>query len=142
MNQMTVGRQGPVLMIVFLYEVEEEADNSGIVRGKLMIEIGEAKEGTHFLEFDGGWPSGDTIEFHGVHGKLFWFYNHPKIFNLKDIKLVFLELKIEVKLGYLLEDTMSSFLIGFEVRGGNKEVVHVDDKLSLSNHTYLRTSCL
>ena len=103
-------------MIVFLCE------------DKLMIEIGEVKEGTHFLEFGGGQPSGNTIEFHGVHSELSWFYDHSKIFNLRDVELAFFKLKMEIKLSHLLEDMTGSFFMSFGVRGGNKEVVHVNDE--------------
>ena len=41
---------------------------------------------------------------------------------------------MEVKLSHALEDSSGSFSMGFKVRGGNEEVVHVDDETSLSDH--------
>ena len=54
-----------------------------------MVEVGEAKEGSYFLDFGGGRPSGDAIELDRVHGKLTRFYNHPQVFNFWDIELAF-----------------------------------------------------
>ena len=44
------------------------------------------------------------------------------------------ELKVEVKLGHALEDMTGSFGIGCRIEGDNEEVIHVDDKLSFSDH--------
>ena len=41
---------------------------------------------------------------------------------------------MEVKLGYLLEDTMDTFSMSYEARGGDEKVIHVDDKPSFSDH--------
>ena len=41
---------------------------------------------------------------------------------------------MEVKLGHSLENMMSLIGMGLWVRGGNEEVVHVDDEPSLSDH--------
>ena len=41
---------------------------------------------------------------------------------------------MEVKLCHMLKDTTGLFLVSFWVRGGNKEVVHVDNEPSLSDH--------
>ena len=41
---------------------------------------------------------------------------------------------MEVELGHSLEDTASPLSMGFRVRGGNEEVIHIDDEPSLSDH--------
>ena len=41
---------------------------------------------------------------------------------------------MKVKLGHLLEDVASSLSVGSWVRRGNKEVVHVDNQPSFSDH--------
>ena len=41
---------------------------------------------------------------------------------------------MEVKLGHLLEDTVGLLSMGIGVRGGNEEIVHVDDELSFCDH--------
>ena len=61
-----------------------------------MVEIGKAKEGIYFLDFGGGWPGSNAIEFDWVHGKLTRFHNHSKVFDFRDVKLAFLELQMEV----------------------------------------------
>ena len=125
-------------MVILLSEVEEGASNSRVIGDEPIIEVGEAKEGTHFLDFGGGWPSGNTIKLDRVHGELTWFHNHSKVFNFGDVELAFLELKIEVKLSHVLEDTMGSFGMSFWVRGGNEKVIHIDDKPSFSDHVLER----
>ena len=64
-------------MIVFLDEVQEGADNCGVVGYEPSVEIGEAKEGAYVLDFGWSWPDSDTIKFDRVHSKLTGFHNHP-----------------------------------------------------------------
>ena len=66
--------------------------DSRVVRDKLVVEVGKAKERSYILDFSGGWSSGNSIEFDWVHDKLTGFHNHPEVFNLKDVKLAFFEL--------------------------------------------------
>ena len=56
-----------------------------------MIEVGEAKEGTHFLNFGGGQPGGTTIKFNWVHGELAWFDDHSEVFYFGDVELTLFE---------------------------------------------------
>ena len=79
-------------MIVLFGEVEQGAGNFGVVGDELMIEVGKAKEGPYILDFSGGWPGSNAVEFYWVYGKLSRFHNHPKVFNLWDIKLTLFEL--------------------------------------------------
>ena len=44
------------------------------------------------------------------------------------------KLQMEVELGHLLEDLVSSFFMGLRVRVGDEEIVYVDDEPSLSDH--------
>ena len=55
-------------MVVLLGEVKEGAGNGGVVRDEAAVEVGEAKEGVHFLDLSGGRPAGDSIELHWVYG--------------------------------------------------------------------------
>ena len=41
---------------------------------------------------------------------------------------------MKIKLSHSLEDTTGSFSVGFWVRGGDKEVIHVDDEPSFGDH--------
>ena len=41
---------------------------------------------------------------------------------------------MKVELSHLLENMASSFCVGLWIRRGNKEVIHVDDKPSFSDH--------
>ena len=41
---------------------------------------------------------------------------------------------MEVEFSHSLEDAASSLSVGFRVRGGNEEVVHIDDEPSFSDH--------
>ena len=41
---------------------------------------------------------------------------------------------MKVELSHSLEDAAGSLSVGFHVRGGNKEVVHIDDEPSFSDH--------
>ena len=106
----------------------------GIIKDELMVEVDKVKEGLYFLNFGGNWPGSNAIEFYRVHGKLTRFHNHSEVFNFGDVELTFFELQIEVKLSHALENSSGSFGMGFKVRGGNEEVVHVDDEPSLSDH--------
>ena len=63
-------------MDVFLSEVYGRVNDSGVVRDKLMIEIGKAKEGLHLLDFGRSWPSSNAIKLDRVHSELTRFHNH------------------------------------------------------------------
>ena len=54
--------------MVLLGEVKEGVGDSGVVRDEAAVEVGEAKEGAHFLDLSGDRPAGDSIELHWVHG--------------------------------------------------------------------------
>ena len=109
-------------------------DDSGVVGDKLMIKVGKAKEGVYFLDFSGGWPGSNAVKFDRVYDKLTRFYDHPKVFDFRNIKLTLFKLKVEVKLSHVLENTVSSFSMGLWVRGSNEKVIHVNDEPSFSDH--------
>ena len=67
-----------------------------------------------------------------------WFHYHSEVFDFRNVELALLKLEVEVKLGHLLEDVVSSFSVGFWVWGGDEEVVHVDDEPSFSDHVVER----
>ena len=46
----------------------------------------------------------------------------------------FSSLRLEVQFCHALEDTFSAFMMGFFVRGENKEVVHINDKPPFGDH--------
>ena len=48
---------------------------------------------------------------------------------------------MKVKFSHPLENVAGSLCVGPRVRRGNKEVVHVDDESSLSNHVSERVIC-
>ena len=105
-----------------------------IVGDEPMIEVGKAKERSHILNFSWGWPCGNAVKFHWIHGKLTGFHDHSEVFDFRDVKLAFFELQVKVEFSHALEDTMGSFSMGFGVRGGDEEVVYIDDKPSFSDH--------
>jgi len=70
---------GPVPLEVLLGEVNERASNIGKVRNEVVIEVGKAKKGAYILDFGGGRPFGNSIEFDRVHSELTRFNNHSKI---------------------------------------------------------------
>ena len=78
-------------MVVLFCEVQEEAGNSGAVRDESTIEIGKAKEGLYILDFSGGWPSSNAVEFDRVHSKLTRFHDYSEVFDFRDIKLTLFE---------------------------------------------------
>ena len=121
-------------MVGLLGWIKERASDSRIVGDKQTIEVGKAKEGMYFLDFDGGHLGDNTIKFDWIHGKLTGFHNHPKIFDFWDIKLAFLKLQVEVKLSHILKDTTSSFDVCLWIGRGDEEIIHVDDEPSFSNH--------
>ena len=96
-------------MIVFLSEVKEGAGNCGVVGYEPTVEIGKAKEGSYVLDFDGGWPGGDAVEFYWVHGELTGFHDHSEVFDFWDIELALLELQVKVEFRHMLEDTTGLF---------------------------------
>ena len=79
----------PVPTIVFLSEVEEGVDDSGVVRYEPSVEVGKAQEGLHVLDFGESRPGSDAIKFDWVYSKLTRFHNHSKVFNFWDVKLAF-----------------------------------------------------
>ena len=66
--------------------------DSEVVGYKPSVEIGEAKEGAHILDFGWSWPGGDAIKFDWVHGKLTGFHNHSEVFDFGDVELALFEL--------------------------------------------------
>ena len=86
--------------------------DSGVVEDKPTVEIGKTQEGLYFLHLGRDRPDSNAIKFYRVHGELTGFHNHSKVFNF----------------------TTSMLSMSCEIRGGNKKVVHVNDKQSLSNH--------
>ena len=56
-----------------------------------MVEVGKAEEGLYILDFRGGQPGSNAIEFDRVHDKLTGFHNHSEVFNFRDIELAFFE---------------------------------------------------
>ena len=129
---------GPVPAVVFLGEIEKWVSDHRIVGNEPTVEVGKAKEGSYILDFSWGWPGGDAIEFDWVHSKLTGFHDHSKVFYLRDIKLAFLKLQVEVEFSRVLEDVMGLFFMGLWVGGGDKEVVHIDDEPSFSDHVSKR----
>ena len=99
-----------------------------------MVEIGKAKEGSYVLYFSGGQPGSNAIELDRVHGELTRFHNHSEVFDFGDVELTLFEFQVEVELSHALEDATSLFSVGLGVRGGDKEVVHIDDEPSFGNH--------
>ena len=99
-----------------------------------MVEVSEAKKGLHVPDFGRSQPGSDATKFDWVHGELTRFHDHSEVLNFRNIELAFLKFKVEVKLGHVLKDTVSSFSVGGGVRGGNEEVIHVDDKPSFNDH--------
>ena len=86
--------RGPIPAIVFLDEVNEWTGDSKVVRNKLAVKVGKAKEGLYILDFGWGWPGSDAVEFHRVHGKLTGFHDHSEVFDFRDVELAFLELEM------------------------------------------------
>ena len=62
------------------------------------------------------------------------FHDHSEVFNFWDVELAFFELQVKVELSHPLEDMVGSFSVGLWIRGDNKEVVHINDEPSFSNH--------
>ena len=121
-------------MIFFLGEIEEEVGDCGIVRDEPTVEVGKVKEQSYILNFGWGGPGSDAVEFDWVYDELTRFYNHSKVFYLRDVELTLLELQVKVESCHALEDMMGPFLVDFWVGGGNEEVVHIDDEPSFSDH--------
>ena len=126
--------RGPVPLVIFLGEVKEGVGDSGVVGDELMVEVGKAKERSYVFDFSEGWPSGNTVKLDRVHGKLSGLQNHYKVFDFGDVELAFLKLQVKVQFSHALEDMMGSFFMGRRVRGGDEEVVHIDDELSFGDH--------
>ena len=48
--------------------------------------------------------------------------------------MAFLKLQVKVEFCHMLEDMTGSVCMGLRVRGGDEEVIHVDDEPSFSDH--------
>ena len=81
-------------MEVLFGEIDEGTGDIGVVGDEPTVEIGKAEEGAYILDFSGGRPFGNSVEFDGVHGELSWFNNHSEIFYLVGGKLAFFEFKM------------------------------------------------
>ena len=125
---------GPIPRQVYLGEVYEGSGNVGVIGDETSIEIGKAKEGSDVFHLFGGGPTGNTIQFDGVHGELSRFDNHSEIFHLSRGKTTFLQFEMEVQFCHSLKDVFGTFTMGFFVRGEDKEVIHIDDKPSFCDH--------
>ena len=66
------------------------------------------------------------------------FDNHAEVFHLGGGEATFLQFEVEVQFRHALEDTLSTFAVGFFVGREDKEVVHVDDKPPFFNHVLER----
>ena len=114
-------------MVVFLSKVKEGVGDSRVVGYKLMVEVSKVQEGLYTLDFDRGWPGGDSVEFDWIHGKLTRFHNHSKVFDFRDVELAFLELQMKVEFSHALEDMTGLFFMGSQIGRGDEEVIHVDE---------------
>ena len=81
---------------VFLGKVDQGTSNIRIVRDKLSVEVGEAKEGADILDLSWSRPTCDAIKLNRVHGQLSGFDNHPKIFDLICGELAFVKFQVKV----------------------------------------------
>ena len=126
--------RGPVPRQVLLGKVDEWSSDVGIVGNKLSVEVGKAKERPNVLDFFRGGPAGDTIQLYRVHGKLTRFDDHPEVFHFSGGKATFLQFEMEVQFHHALEDVFGAFTMSVFIRREDKEVVHVDDEPSFSNH--------
>ena len=59
---------GPIPGEVLLGEINEGMGDIGVVRDKVLVEIGEAEEGANVLYLGRGKPTCNTVEFDRVHG--------------------------------------------------------------------------
>ena len=87
---------GPIPREIFLSEVEERASDVGIVRDESSVEIGKTKERANIFHLSWCGPTGDAIEFDGVHGQLAGFNDHAEVFYLIGGELALLEFQMEV----------------------------------------------
>ena len=53
---------------------------------------------------------------------------------MRDAKLTLLNLQVQVEFLQPLEDSFGAFGVKMMVRGGDEEVIHVNDEPSFSNH--------
>ena len=70
--------------------------NAGVVRNKVPVEVGEAKEGVNVLHLGGGRPACNPVELNRIHSQLAWFYYHSEVFDLICGKPAFFELQVKV----------------------------------------------
>jgi len=87
---------GPVPLEVFLGEVNEGTGDVRIVRDESSVEIGEAKERAYVLDFCGGWPLGNSIEFDGIHSELTGFDDHSKVVYLIGSEFTLFKFEVEI----------------------------------------------
>jgi len=85
---------GPVPLEVLFGEIDEGTGDIGVVGDESTVKIGKAEEGAYILDFSGGWPFGNSVEFDGVHGELSWFNDHSEVFYLVSGKLAFFKFKM------------------------------------------------
>ena len=121
-------------MEVLFSEVDEGTGDVGVVGNESTVEIGKAKEGAYVLDFSGGWPFGDFIKLDRVHGELTRFDNHSEVFHLVHGEFAFFELEVQVKFGHTLKDTFDTFFMSSGIGREDKEVIHINDKPSFSDH--------
>ena len=87
-----LARGRPVPRKAFLGKINEGMGNVGVVRNKVLIEIGEDKEGANVLYLGWSRPACNSVELNRVHSQLAGFYYHSEVFNLVRGKLAFFEL--------------------------------------------------
>lgn len=81
-----------------------------------MIEIDEAKEGAHILNFLRGRPGGNTVQFHRVHGDLSRANDYSKVFHFLGSEGTFLKFQMKIYFGHALEYMFASLFVGLFVR--------------------------
>ena len=64
--------------------------------------------------------------------------DHAEVFHFGGGKATLLQFEVEVQFCHALEDAFGAFVVGFFVGGGNKEVVHINDKPSFGDHVVER----
>ena len=89
-------RGQPVPGEVFLGKINEGMGNVGVVRNKVLIEIGEDKEGANVLYLGWSRPACNSVELNRVHSQLARFYYHSKVFDFIRGKLALFEFQVKV----------------------------------------------
>ena len=106
--------------------------NIGEVGDELTVEIGKAHERENVLELLGGGPRSNTIEFDRIHSKFIRMDDHVKVLNFRSGKLAFLQFKMQVQFFHALENPLGLLSMCGGIGGVDQEVIHVDNKPSLS----------